>query len=85
MNPGGANGDRPVSPAHAKLHEIADKLSDEDAGIVLTLARKLARRRKANIPVEVPTREEAAEIRQRLSEAHGTTEPFEEVCRELGY
>jgi hypothetical protein len=74
-----------VSAARAKLHELADALSDEDAGIVLAVARELARRRKPRIPVEVPTREEAAEIRRRRKEAHEGTEPLDAVARELGY
>jgi hypothetical protein len=74
-----------VSAARAKLHEIADKLTEEDAALVLTIARTLARRRKPRIPVEIPTRQEAAEIRQRQAEARNGTEPFEDVCRELGY
>ncbi len=35
-----------MSPAKAQLKRLADKLTDEDAGIVLTLARKLARRQR---------------------------------------
>ena len=81
----GSSGKPTVSAARAKLHEIADKLTEEDAAIVLTIARTLARRRKPKIPVEVPTRAEAAEIRQRQVEACSGTESFEDVCRELGY
>lgn len=74
-----------MSAARAKLHDIADKLTDEDAAIVLTIARTLARRRKPRIPVEVPTPQEAVELRKRHAEARQGTEPFEDVCRELGF
>ena len=74
-----------MSPARAKLHGIADKLTEEDAAIVLSLATKLARRRKPGIPVEVPTRAEAAEIRERRAEARAGSESLDDVCRELGY
>ena len=58
-----ANGDTFVSPAKTQLKRLADQLSDEDAGLLVLIGRNLARRRKASIPTETPTPEEAVEIR----------------------
>jgi hypothetical protein len=73
-----------VSPAKTQLKRLADQLSDEDAGLLVMIGRKLARRRQASIPAEEPTPEEAAQIRSRLNDPDDKPIPFETACREFG-
>jgi hypothetical protein len=74
----GANGDTPVSPAKTQLKRLADKLTEEDAAIVLSLARKLARRSR-------PEDEDAADVRAlRKALAEPGEIPYEEYRRARG-
>ncbi len=80
-----ANGDTFVSPAKTQLKRLADQLSDEDAGLLVLIGRNLARRRKASIPTETPTPEEAVEIRHRMADPDDKPIPFEVARREFGF
>ena len=42
MNACGANGDKAVSPVHAELKDLTERLSDEEAAVVLRVAREVA-------------------------------------------
>ena len=75
------DGDRPVSPAVMQLKRLADRLSDEDASLVLSLARQLASRRRKAIR-EAEDREDIEDARKALAEP-GTT-PWEDVKTSLG-
>jgi hypothetical protein len=74
-----------VSPAKTQLKRLADQLSDEDAGLLVLIGRNLVRRRKASIPTETPTPEEAAEIRHRMADPDDKPIPFEVARREFGF
>jgi hypothetical protein len=73
-----------MSAAKAQLKRLADRLSDEDAGLLLQIGRTIARRHKAQPPLEEVTPAEAAELRARLSDPNDPAIPFEQACRELG-
>ena len=64
-----------MSPAKAQLKRLADKLTEEDAGLVLTLVRKLASRRR-NADREAEDREDVEDARKALAEPGST--PWEE-------
>ena len=73
-----------MSPVRVQIDRVVEKLSDEDASIVLTVARQLARRRKAAIPVETPEPEEAAEIRRRHADHSDKPVPYRQARSGLG-
>jgi hypothetical protein len=75
----GPNGDEPVSPAKTQLKRWTDKLTDEDAAIVLPLVRKLARDRRT-AERESEDRQDIEDARAALAEAavKGTI-PWEKV------
>ncbi|MBM4397820.1 MAG: hypothetical protein FJ087_19315 [Deltaproteobacteria bacterium] len=73
-----------MSPAKAQLKRLADRLTDEDAVLLVRIGRDLVRRHKAGIPVEELSAEEAAEFRRRLADPDDRPIPFDEACRELG-
>lgn len=65
-------------PAKERLKKIADRLSDEDAAIVLFLARKLASRRRQ-------TDEDAEDARDfRAAMAEAGEIPYDEYRRSRG-
>ena len=75
----GADGDKPVSPAKVQLKKLADRLSEEDAGLVLTLARKIASMRR-NSAREAEDREDLEDARAARAEAAAKgTIPWEQV------
>ena len=71
-----------MSPAKTQLKRLADRLSDEDAVLLVKIGRHLVRRKKAGIPVEELTAEEAAEVRRRLADTDDKPILFDQACRE---
>ena len=51
-----------MSPAKTQLKRLADRLSDEDAGVVLSLGRMLARRRRT-LERELEDQEDVTDVR----------------------
>jgi hypothetical protein len=66
------------------LKRLADRLTDEDAVLLVKIGRDLVRRQKAGIPIEELTQTEAAEIRRRLTDPDDKPIPFDQACREFG-
>ncbi|MBM4397087.1 MAG: hypothetical protein FJ087_15530 [Deltaproteobacteria bacterium] len=73
-----------MSPVSAQIERVVKQLSDDDAAVVLTVARQLARRRRSAIPVETPDSEEAAEIRRRHADRTEKPVPYRSARAELG-
>lgn len=73
-----------MSPVRVQIERAVEQLSDDDAAIVLTVARQLARRRRRAIPVETPEPEEAAEIRRRHADKADRPVPYRQVRAGLG-
>jgi hypothetical protein len=67
----GSYGEKPVSPAKVQLKRLADRLTEEDAGLVLSLARKLASRRRIENR-QVEDREDTEDARKALAEPGST-------------
>jgi len=73
-----------VRPVRSQIGRVVEQLTDEDAAIVLTVARQLARRRKRSIPVEAVPPEEAAEIRRRHADPAEKPVPYRQARKSLG-
>lgn len=73
-----------MSAVREQLKRLADRLTDENAGLLLKIGRDLARRQKRDIPVEDLSPEEAAEVRRRLTDPDDKPIPFDQACREFG-
>lgn len=73
-----------MSATKTALKRWADRLSDEDAGIVLTLVRTLARRRRS-LERELEDREDLVDVRASRTEAAAKgTIPWEQVKAKHG-
>jgi hypothetical protein len=69
-----------MTPATARLKKLADRLSEEDAALVLAIARQVVRHR----PHAAEDRADEAEARRRLHDPEDPVEPYEAVRRDLG-
>jgi hypothetical protein len=67
-----------MTPAVERLKKMADKLSEEDAGILLSLARQLSKRHRS----DDEDRRDADDARAALAEPG--TRPWEQFKRERG-
>ena len=73
-----------MSPAKTQLKRLADRLSDEDAGLVLSLVRTLARQRRT-LERELEDQEDVADVRAAREEAAAKgTIPWEQVKAKHG-
>ena len=73
-----------MSPAKTQLKRLADRLSDEDAGLVLSLVRTLARRRRT-LERELEDQEDVTDVRAAREEAAAKgTIPWEQVKAKHG-
>jgi hypothetical protein len=67
-----------MTPAVERLKKMADKLSEEDAGILLSLARQLSKRHQN----DDEDRRDVADARAALAEPG--TKPWDQLKRERG-
>ena len=68
-----------MTPATARLKKLADRLSEEDAALVLAIARQVVRYRP-----HTEDRADEVEARRRLHDPEDPVERYEDVRRELG-
>lgn len=63
----GCHGEMPVVPAKEQVKRLAERLTDEDAALVLPLMRTLARRRRKDAR-EAEDRQDIEDARKALAE-----------------
>jgi len=69
-----------MSPASVRLKKLADRLSEDDAELVLAIARQVLRRR--TLPRD--DRADEVEARRRLADPEDPVESYDEARRDLG-
>jgi hypothetical protein len=73
-----------MSAANAQLKELADRLTKEDAELLVLIGRRLDSQRRTSVPLEDVSPEEASEIQRRLDDPDDKPIPFDQACHELG-